>query len=135
MYKYARTWLYNIIIMIHVKHEDETVLRFSPIEMRRVHALDIHLDHTGLKYSHTDVLIRFENGSEGFVEAISCILETGTYIFHVEDADVSLSVYLSRTESQCINWLKKIVFSFFPNISVRNTYLGKSLLVNPGLLE
>ena len=121
--------------MIHVKHEDETVVRFSPIEMRRVHALDIHSDHNALKYSHTDVLIQFENGSKGFVEAISCMLETGTYTIHVEDADVSLSAYLSRTEPQCINWLKKIVFSFFPNIIVRNTYLGKSLAVNPDLLE
>lgn len=121
--------------MIELFSGDETALRFTPVEMRRVHGLDIHPSRIGLKYSHSDVVIQFENGSTAFLEAVTCILETATYTVKVEPTDISLSVYLSRSEPECINWLKRIVFSFFPDIPVRNTYLGKSIAVNATFLE
>ena len=84
--------------MIELFSGDETALRFTPVEMRRVHGLDIHPSRIGLKYSHSDVVIQFENGSTAFLEAVTCILETATYTVKVEPTDISLSVYLSRSE-------------------------------------
>ena len=95
------------------------LLKIEPCEFRRVYTLDESLE---LKYSHSDIVVLLENGERGMIEIVQGMLNNGSYVIKTKPTDTTFDIRLTKSGSNCINWLKRIVFMTFPDLPTTDVY-------------
>lgn len=100
---------------------NDVLFRCTPLRFRRIHCLCPSAT-TELQYSHTDLVVRMENGEEAMVEIIQGLLPSGQYQLKMRENVFGLA--FSQNSPECINWIKKLVFACWPDIPVCDMYGG-----------
>lgn len=98
----------------------QVVFTCTPVIFRRVHCLCPN--SLELRYSHTDLVVLLEDESEVMLEIIQGILTSSTY--QVKIAGHTFPLQFSQRTTECINWIKKMVFACYPDLPVCDMYAG-----------
>ena len=116
-------------ISYHTSENSEEVLRVYPTKMSRVYTLTIpesKNEHIGLEYSHSDVFIRLTpRGCDLDIGAVPVLLRPH-HISHIKIMPVGKTVRTRVTVAN-IDWQKRLIHCFFPNLKVEDVYLGHVL--------
>lgn len=99
------------------------VFRCTPSVFRRVHVLCPNT--LELKYSHTDLVVAVENGSDAMIEIVQGSLRSGNY--KIKMSGHTFNLHFSQQDAECINWIKKLVFACYPYLPVCDMY-GNNVL-------
>ena len=112
---------------ISIWKNDTELMKLEPLEFRRVYALTNGEEAgvTHLKYSHTDCICKLDD-SRVMVEIVQgLITESGDYIIK---SDTNLEFKINLTKNvKSLNYLKKIVFMLFPDITTIDMYSHKDI--------
>ena len=109
-----------------ISQNGETKLTLKPHQFRRVHILE----DGKLKYSHSDCICKLENNQAVHVELIEAVLSTGDYIIKILPTDLTFPLQFTRDSKEPLQWLKKLIFINFPNLSVQDVYLNEKIPVD-----
>ena len=116
-------------ISYHTSENSEEVLRVYPTKLSRVYTLAIpesKNENIGLEYSHSDAIIRLTpRGCDLHIGAVPILLRPH-HISHIKIMPVDKTVKTRVTVAN-IDWQKKLIHSFFPNLKVEDVYLGHVL--------
>ena len=112
---------------IVISQNGETKITLKPHQFRRVH----DLEDGKLKYSHSEVVCELENNAMVHVELIEAILSNGDYTVKTMPSDLTFPFQFTRGETECVQWIKRLIFMNFPNLLVSDVYLNENLSVAP----
>tara|TARA_B100001063_G_C16445135_1_gene395521 strand:+ start:90 stop:485 length:396 start_codon:yes stop_codon:yes gene_type:complete len=108
---------------MEIRDDDSVLFACTPVEFRRIHALCPTT--LALEYSHTDLVVRLENGTQVMLEIVQCLLRNGRY--EIKMAGHTFPLQFSQRTAECMHWTKKLVFACFPDIRVCDMYGGQPL--------
>lgn len=110
-------------------HNGIEVFRCSPVEFRRVHTLNLAAEQwqQSLVYSHSDLVVTMANGQNVMIEIIQGLLKNSSYVMKIQPKDLSFDVVIEQDSTQCVNWVKKLVFMSCPDLTVKDMYCGKTI--------
>ena len=112
---------------IVISQNGETKITLNPPQFRRVH----DLEDGKLKYSHSEVVCELENNAMVHVELIEAILSNGDYTVKTMPSDLTFPFQFTRGETECVQWIKRLIFMNFPNLLVSDVYLNENLPLAP----
>ena len=110
---------------IVISQNGEEKITLIPHQFRRVHVLK----DGQLKYSHSDCVCKLENLQLVHIELVGAVLSTGDYAIKILPSDLTFPLHFTRDSKECIDWIKRLVFINFPDLSVSDVYLNENLPV------
>ena len=99
------------------------LLQLVPVEFQRVYTLRPPDDETELPklgYSHSDIVVELENGSQAMVEICEGMLGNGSYVIKAQPTDTTFDIRITKSGS--MDSLKKIIFMTFPKLPTNDYY-------------
>ena len=105
--------------------DNNELLKLEPCEFRRVYTLVP--EDMELKYSHSDIVVLLENGERAMVEIVQGMLNNGSYVIKTNPTDTTFDIRLTKSGSNCINWLKRIIFMTFPDLPTTDYYCQEKI--------
>ena len=109
-----------------ISQSGETKLTLKPCLFRRIH----NLEDGKLVYSHSECICKLENNQPVHVELVEAVLTTGDYIIKILPTDLTFPLQFTGGEKEPLQWLKKLIFINFPNLSVQDVYLNEKIPVD-----
>ena len=117
--------------MIIVKQDNIEVLRFEPIELRRVYDLPkfCALDNNKIKYSESSIVVRVQGlhggQTEVYIDSLQAMMGRSSGMCVSEKDGFSINVRIGD-----IQLIKKVAWMLYPEIKVVNRFLSDDVLAS-----